>query len=286
MKSKSKKSKKIVVSIWDNKRFVVGFTMLMVFVILGFVVSNFSPYDPRSWGTVPEELPPSLKHPLGTTSLGRDVFWFLAEGIKNSLIIGLVAAIVGGAVGVTVGITAGFAGGVVDRILMAITDTFIAVPSLPILILLAFLFKGRASIMVLGLIISIFSWAWPARQVRAMTLSLRERDYISMAFFSGEKPYKILFFEIFPHVVPWTIANFINAILVAIGQEATLAVLGLSALEEATLGTGIYWAMQYQAIFRALWWWIASPVVAMIILFVSLFLTSKGLQEHLASRRS
>jgi len=283
---KLKKSKRVVVSIWDNRRFVVGFTILMVFIVFGFVISNFAPYDPRSWGVVVEELPPSFKHPLGTDSLGRDVFWFLAAGTKNSLIIGLIAAIVGGALGVIIGISAGFAGGVVDRVLMAITDTFIAIPSLPILILLAFLFKGRASIMILALIISIFSWAWPARQIRAMALSLRERDYISMAFFSGEKSYKILFFEIFPHIIPWTIANFINAVLVAIGQEAGLAVLGLSALEEATLGTGIYWAMQYQAIFRGLWWWISSPIIAIVVLFASLFLTSKGLQEHLASRRA
>jgi len=270
----------------NNLKLSLGFTLLFFFIIIGFIIPLFAPFDPIEWNSVPRDLPPSREHILGTTSLGQSVFWLLSKAIGNSLLIGLIVASFGTIVGVSIGLLAGFYGSLLDKILVLFIDTFIAVPSLPILILFASFFKGKASLLVLSGILSIFNWSWPARQVRSMVLSIRERNFIDTAYFSGEKTGWIIFGEILPHIFPWAASNFTNTVLVAIGMETGLAVIGLSNLKQATLGTMLFWSLNYQAMLRGLWWWIAPCVIAIILLFISLFLISTGLSEYLSSRRS
>jgi len=270
----------------NNLKLSLGFTLLLFFIVIGFIIPSFAPSDPVKWNSVPRDLPPSREYILGTTSLGQSVLWFLSKAIGNSLLIGSIVASFGTIVGVSIGLLAGFYGSLLDKILVLFIDTFIAVPSLPILILFASFFKGKASILVLSGILSIFNWSWPARQVRSMVLSIRERNFIDTAYFSGEKTGWIIFGEILPHIFPWAAANFTNTVLVAIGMETGLAVVGLSNLEQATLGTMLFWSLNYQAMLRGLWWWITPCVIAIILLFISLFLISTGLSEYLSSRRS
>src|SRR5690606_33885997 len=135
-----------------------------------------------------------------------------------------------------------------------------------------------------GVVLVIFNWPWPARQLRSMALSLRENDFISTSIFSGQSILKIILKEIFPFVAGWSIANFVNTILVAISSEAGLAVIGMSSNETATLGTMIYWANQHQAMLAGRWWWIGSPVVATILIFIALFLVMTGYQQYSALR--
>lgn len=268
-----------------NNRLKFGAFLLLIFVILGGVLPFFSPYDVRSWNEVPRNLNPSAEHLLGTTNLGQDTFWLLTFAIQNSLIIGVVVAFFATTIGVLAGLLAGFMGGIVDRILTLLMDVFIVVPSLPILILMASLLQGRASLMLISFILIIFNWPWPARQARSIALSMREREFINTARFSGSSVFSILTREIFPYIVSWAMANFVNTVLVAIATESGLAVIGLSSLEQATLGTMIYWALQHQALLGQRWWWIGSPVVAIIVLFFGLFLLSTGFADRSAERR-
>jgi peptide/nickel transport system permease protein len=268
-----------------NFRLAAGTVLLLGFVIMGVILPFFSPYDSRSWNVVPRNLQPSAEHLLGSTNLGQDTFWLLAKAIQNSLVVGLVVAFCATTIGVMVGLTAGFRGGLLDRILTLLMDVFIVVPSLPILILMASLLQGRASLILISLILVVFNWPWPARQARAMALSMREREFINTARFSGASSFKIITREIFPYILTWALANFINTVLVAIATESGLAVIGLSSLEDATLGSMIYWALQHQALLGARWWWIGSPVVAIILLFIGLFLTSTGFSDLAAERR-
>src|SRR5690606_16332880 len=117
--------------------------------------------DPFTYNTYRGKLPPSWTHPLGTTSMGQDVFWLLIEAIHNSLLIGFIVAWFGTVVGVFVGLFSGFVGGAADRILMVVTDTFVVIPSLPILVLMTSLMKGSATIVVMALVLGVFAWAWP-----------------------------------------------------------------------------------------------------------------------------
>jgi peptide/nickel transport system permease protein len=268
-----------------NFRLWCGSIILSIFLIIGFVLPLFNKEASITWATYPRNLSPSAEHFLGTTNLGQDTFLLLSESIKNSFTIGITVAFFATVIGVLAGLLAGFVGGFPDRLITLLTDSFIVIPSLPILILLSTLLRGNASVVYISVILIIFNWPWPARQVRSMTLSLRERDFISTAIFSGQNLMETVVKEIFPFVSSWAIANFINTILVAIAAESGLAVIGLSSNEKATLGTMIYWANQHQAMLAGRWWWIGSPVVTTALIFISLFLVMTGYQLYSAKRR-
>jgi peptide/nickel transport system permease protein len=168
---------------------------------------------------------------------------------------------------------------------MLATDSLIAIPSFPILIVLGALVRGRTSFQIVGLILVIFGWAWNARTVRSMALSIREREFISTARFSGASTLSIILREVFPYVYAYMVVGFINSILFVINTEAALAVIGLSKVEIPTLGSIIFWALNYNAMFTGQYTWIVAPVVATVLLFLSLFLTSTGYNELFAARR-
>ncbi len=268
-----------------SPRLTLGLIILAAFVILGGILPFFSPEDPRAWIRHPRNLPPSAEHPLGTTNLGQDTFWLLSYATQQSLFIGLFVAFFATLIGVFAGLAAGFIGGIPDRVITLLADVFIVVPSLPILILMSSLLQGRASLVLISVILILFNWPWPARQMRSIALSMRERQFVNTARFSGSRTIHILAEEIVPHIFSWAMANFVNTVLVAIAIESGLAVIGLSSLEEATLGTMIYWALQHQALLGQRWWWIGSPVVAIILLFIALFLISTGISSLSAERR-
>ncbi len=264
-------------SLLASPRIVWGTLILLVFVVLGAIMPWFAPADPRAWQTYPRNRSPSLDHWLGTTNLGQDIFWLLSWAIGNSLFLGVIVAFFATLIGVIAGLTAGFRGGLVDRALSFLMDATIAVPSLPILILMASILKGQASLPAISLILIAFNWPFPARQIRSVALSMREREFVHMAWFSGESVTAIISRQIFPYLRTWATANFINTILVGIAVESSLAVIGLSSADQATLGTMIYWALKYQALLAGRWWWIGPPVFAIILLFVGLFLLASGL---------
>ncbi len=268
-----------------NLQLKIGVPVLLAFLIIGFVFPLFMEGTPLDWGTYPKNRGPSTAHLLGTTSLGQDTFWMLVMSIRNSFVIGLLVALFATLIGVLVGLFSGFRGGLIDRAITLIIDTFIVIPQLPILILMGSLLKGRTSVLAISTILVLINWPWPGRQARAMAMSLRERDFIDTARFSGQGTFSIIIREIFPFVSGWSLANFVNTILVAIQAESSLAVIGLSNNSEATLGTMIYWANQYQAMLAGNWWWIGSPVAAITLIFVSLFLTLSGAQQRNAYRR-
>ena len=269
----------------NSPRIVFGFLILLTFIVMGAVLPWFAPADPRAWQSYPRNLQPSVQHLMGTTNLGQDIFWLLSWAIGNSLLLGAIVAFFSTLIGVVAGLIAGFRGGLVDRILSFMMDATIAIPSLPILILMASILKGKATLFSISLILIAFNWPFPGRQVRSVALSMRNREFVYLAWFSGESFKDILLRQIFPYLKTWSTANFVNTVLVGIAIESSLAVIGLSSADEATLGTMIYWAIKYQAILSERWWWIGPPVVAIIMLFVGLFLLASGLERRAQKAR-
>ena len=183
------------------------------------------------------------------------------------------------------GLAAGYSSGWVDRVLSFLMDALLCIPSLPILILLAALFGGQLSLPVVALALILFNWPYPGRQVRAVALTMREREFVNIAWFSGEFSFRILTRHIFPYIAGWSGANFINTVLVGIATETSLAVIGLSSAQQATIGTMIFWALKYQALLSQRYLWVGAPVVAIILMFISLFLVSSGLAIRSSARR-
>jgi len=268
-----------------NLRLVLGLFILVVMGVGSMILPAFAPVDPAIQASYMRNLPMSGAHWLGTNSLGQDTLWFLIFAVRNSLLLGILVAIGVTIVATIVGLSAGFIGGRFERVVMLVVDTFITIPLLPILIILGALIRGNTSFFTVGFIIIIFGWAWDARAVRSMALSLREREFINMARFSGANTAQILVREIFPYVSAYILVGFINIVLFAINTEATLAVIGLSKVEVPTLGSIIFWALSYNALFTGQYPWIVAPIVATITLFLGLFLTSTGFNQAFASKR-
>ncbi len=268
-----------------NARLKIGIAILVVFTLGSLVLPFFNKVDPTKQNVYPQKLPISLEHPLGTNSLGQDIFWWLVFSIRNSLILGITVSIFTTFVAGAVGLISGYLGGGADRVIMTLTDSIIAIPTFPILIVLATLLRGNTSFVIVGVILVIFGWAWRARTIRSMALSIREREFISMAKFSGSTTLEIVFKEIFPYVYAYLVVGFINAILWVINTEAALAVIGLSKVEIPTLGSILFWALNYNAFLTRQYVWIVAPVVATVCLFLGLFLTSTGYNQMYATRR-
>ncbi|MCW5720492.1 MAG: ABC transporter permease [Devosia sp.] len=266
-------------------RLYLGIVLIAACIILGGILPWFAPGDPLVWYSAPRNQSPSAAHWLGTTSLGQDVFWLLTYALRNSLLLGLVVAGFSTIIGVFLGLAAGYAGGWLDRVLSFFMDALLCIPSLPILILMAALFGGQLAMPIIAVALIVFNWPYPARQVRAVALTMREREFINVAWFSGESSVRILVRHIFPYIAGWSAANFINTVLVGISTESALAVIGLSSAQQATLGTMIYWAINYQALLAGKYVWIGSPVIAIVLLFIGLFLVSSGLSMRSAARR-
>lgn len=268
-----------------NPRLAIGLTILAIMGLGSMILPFFAPVDPSVQGSYMRNLPLSWSHWLGTNALGQDIFWYLVFSVRNSLALGVLVAVGVVTIATTVGLSAGYIGGRFERFVMLIVDTVITIPLLPVLIILGALIRGNTSFLTVGFIIIIFGWAWDARTIRSMALSLREREFINMARFSGANTAQIIIKEVLPYTAAYIVVGFINVILFAINTEAALAVIGLSKIEVPTLGSIIFWALNYNALFTGLYAWMVAPIVATVILFIGLFLTSTGFNAAFAERR-
>jgi peptide/nickel transport system permease protein len=229
-------------------------------------------------------LRPSAKYPLGTDSNGQDIFWQATFAVRNSLIIALIAGTVSRVIAILVGMIAGYKGGTTDRVLMFISDSLLVIPLFLVMVMFAMIVRRFLNLVVLGLLLSAFGWAWDARVIRSQILSLRERDFTKTAILSGMGTVKLVLNEYMPFAMPLIFSTLINNIAWAISLEITLAYLGLVNLTIPTLGTMLNWAITYQAIFLGRWWWVWTPVVISILLFIALYWLSVSISEYLDPR--
>ena len=258
-------------------------------ILLGLVagmaaLSLASPYAPLDTFVVAPDLPPSFAHPFGTTSRGQDVFWQLTFAIRNTLTFGIVVAVLSRLLSLAIGLLAGYKGGWVDRVLMAINDTFIAIPLFPILVLFYFVLRDAMSWAALAIIMALLGWAYDARLIRALALSLKTREFTYTGVFSGMTTRELLVREHLPYVMPIVFATTMNNMNWSIGLEVTLSVLGFTDINSPTVGGMIYWANQHTALVAGVWWWIAFPVILVVALFIGLFLLAVSMNEHIDPR--
>jgi peptide/nickel transport system permease protein len=274
---------KILRDLFRDYRFCFSFIVLLIILSMA-ILSLFSPHDPTLWNVVPKNLNPSVKYPLGTDSNGQDIFWQATFAVRNSLIISLIAASVSRVVAVLVGMVAGYTRGNTDRVLMFVSDGLLVIPLFLILVMMAMMIRKNMNLLVLGLLLSFFGWAWDARVIRSVILSLRERDFTKTAILSGTGTIKLVLNEYMPFAMPLIFSTLINNISWAIGLEMTLALLGLVDVNVPTLGTMLNWAIVYQAMFLGRWNWILTPVVLAVFMFIALYWLSVSISEYLDPR--
>jgi len=269
---------KLIHVVRGSRSLLVGLTIFIFLLIIGFVGPIFIPFDPIALGTFPPSQPPSPEHPLGTDDLGRDVLALTIVSLGMSLSIGLLAGGIAISLALVIGIISGYKGGLIDDILSSLIEIFLVIPLWPLLVFVATLVR-TITIPIMAILLAIFSWPWPARTIRSQVLSLRERLFVDLAKLSGLKDIEIVFREIVPNMLAYIVASFVSATAGAIMAEVGLEILGLGPQHTSSLGLMLYWIMFYSAVFRGMWWWVLPPIICIILIFTSLFLISMGIDE-------
>jgi peptide/nickel transport system permease protein len=257
--------------------FLIGVGLLLclvLFTTVGRLVVDPTLAEPLS--AMPNQ-PPSWETPFGTDSQGRDLLAVLVLGTGLTLKIGLLAGLMGIGIGTVVGLVAAYHGGLVDLVLRWVIDVGLTIPPLLLLIVIASSIQGNLDSTGMALVIGLLSWFGPSRQVRAQALVMRRAGYVLTARLSGRGSLAIIFLEILPNLLPFLMAALVLTTSAAILSSVGLEALGLGPKDEPTLGMTVYWMLYYTAFMRGLWWWILSPIVLLVILFVALYLISLGL---------
>lgn len=251
---------------------IVGF-----FVLMAIIGPLFVRYNPSAMGT--EMIaPPSGAHWLGTTQSGQDVFAQLIDGSRPTLIVAFVSATIATVVSVAVGLAGGYLGGTSDELLSVLSNIFLVIPALPLVIVLAGYLPNKGDISVM-LVIALTGWAWGARVIRAQTLSIRRRDFVEAARAVGESTTRILFWEILPNETAIVTASFLFTVIFAVLTAAGLAFLGLANVSEWSWGTMLYWAQNDSALQSGAWWWFVPPGLCIALLGTGLSLMNFGFDE-------
>ncbi|MHB2169045.1 ABC transporter permease [Alsobacter sp. R-9] len=266
-----------------NIEFRIGIVLVGVVLVMAGL-SFVSPYSPVDVYVVAPDVPPSAAHWFGTTSRGQDVFWQLTFALRNTLAFGFVVAILSRVISLVVGLLSGYKGGWVDRALMSLNDTFIVIPLFPILILFYFVLRDAMSWALLAVIMACLGWAYDARLIRSVAMSLKTREFTQTSVFSGMTTREILVREHLPYVMPIVFSTTMNNMNWSIGLEVTLSVLGFTDINTPTIGGMIYWANQHTAIVAGIWWWIAFPVIFVVMAFVGLYLLAVSMNEYIDPR--
>jgi len=261
----------------SNRKFVIGFVLLLIVVIAGLLPPVLGIHFPE-FGSAPSFRKPSAQFPLGTDGLGRDLLVVLLYSIQTSLYIGFLAGGFGTVLGLTVGLISGYRGGAVDDVLRSLIDIFLVIPLWPILILISASVKSLTIPLMAGLL-AAFSWQGSARTIRAQALSLKEREFVSIAQLSGLRTLEIVFAEILPNMIPFVAAGFVMSVTGAILAEVSLEVIGLAPPKATSVGLMLYWAQQYSATVKGWWWWAIPPILVLILIFTSLYLIMTGFDE-------
>ena len=220
--------------------------------------------------------------PLGTDNFGRDVLTELVSAAGVSLLIGLVAGTIATLIGLTLGLLAGYIGGWVDDGIMFITNLFIVIPTIVLLILISFsIGQDKRGAFTIAVVIGFTSWVWTARAVRAQVLSLRNRDHVSLSKLSGHSVVYIIVSDILPYIASYVVMALILQISTAILLEASLSLLGLGprTTEVPTLGLMMNWAMIYQAQIMGKWWAYLPVLITIALITFSMNLMNTGLDQ-------
>ena len=261
-------------TLWSNRKARVGLCIIGFDILIAICAPLIAPHSPTATTFTPYSGPTATNW-LGTTGNGQDVFSQMIYGSRITLLVGLAAGALATLVAVTMGLVAGYRPGPVDEVLSFITNLALVIPGLPLMIILAAYLQGR-SIWTIVLVVAFTSWATGARVIRSQATTLRSREYVTAAVFSGERLFRIVFREILPNMTSLVAASFFGAATAAILAEASLEFLGLGNPSTVSWGTILYFAQQQNALLTGQWVLVFAPGLAIALLAVSFTLVNFG----------
>jgi len=259
-----------------NKKVIVGLVLFLSIVLLALVGPMLTPYDYEEYAGMPYD-PPSPNHWFGTTIMGRDVFTLTVYGLRSTLLVGFIAGTIATVVGCIIGFLAGYYGGSwFDEILMMITNIFVVIPQLALLIIISAFLKVRG-IIVMSVIVSATAWPWTARAVRSQTLSLKNQEYVSLSRISALSVARILREDIASNMFSYVFMVFILQFNGTMLSTVQLEFLGLGPTRGVSLGLVMQDAVNWNAIQLGMWWWAIIPGLIITVMITSLYLVNTGL---------
>ena len=268
-----------------HKTGVVGAAMLGIALLVAILAPLIAPYDPYEPVRItPDDIfqRPSPAHLLGTDDAGKDVLSSLIFGARVSLTVGFAAAAIAILIGATVGIVAGYQRGWFGSLLMRITDIFLVIPDLALMIVLVAIIGPSLGTIIL--VIGILGWTGTARLVRAQTLSVRERKYVMRAKAVGAGDVHILRRHILPAVLPLMLANMVLVVSLAILDESSLAFLGLGDPTLISWGQMLNFAFDRGAVSVGAWWALLAPGFAIVWVVLGTTLLGTALEDAVNPR--
>ena len=263
-----------------NKSLAIGLLLLLflvAFTVIGLLAIDHKLAYPLA---VKPKQPPSAQYPFGTDFFGRDLLAAMVIGMWQTALIGLIAGAVGTIIGVVLGFISAYFGGLMDAGIKGVCQILTPIPAFLIQIIVAGSLDRRdVTIYTMALVVVLLAWMAPTLVVRAQVLTMKERQFVSVAKLSGVGDLGIIFGEIMPNLLPFLAAAFVAQVFSAVFASFYLAVLGLGPLREPLLGN-IIWAAQLQgAFFNGWWWWPIEPALALVLILGSLALINMGLDE-------
>jgi peptide/nickel transport system ATP-binding protein/peptide/nickel transport system permease protein len=296
-----------------SPKVIAGLVIIGVFGLVAIISRWIVPYSPnrtdtQNWvqhvlvpgtgpGTdfpanyYPLPLAPSAAHWLGTTVFAQDVVSQLLSSTQATMFVGLVAAAIATVLSIVFGVTAGYIGGATDEGLSLVANVFLAIPGIPLLIVLAdYVPSAGSSIALVAAIIAVTTWAYTARTLRAQTLSLRNRDFVEASRVSGEGRARIILVEILPNLVPIVAASFLFTTISGVYAYVSISFLGVAGSPTGSPAGLWNWgemlreALANNAVRGGWWWWWAPPGICVALLGTGLALLNFGIDEFINPR--
>lgn len=262
-----------------NRKAMAGLIIFLIFLAMAVVPQLFTsvkhPNDAAQYASLAH---PGSHHWLGTTQLGQDIYAQLIYGTRQSLVIALIAGFFATVLSVLIGVSAAYLGGIGDEALSLLTNVFLVIPTFPLIIVLA-TYAGKGNLLVVIVVLVVTGWSYGANQLRAQTLSLRNRDFLESARVRGERRSYIIVAELLPTMTSLIVANFLGAALYAVLTAAGLQFLGLGDPSSLSWGTMLYWSQNDGALQSGFPVWAIAPGICVALLGASFALLNYAFDE-------
>lgn len=255
-------------TIWANKKSRIGVVILAIFVLMAIFAPLIAPYDPHE-NTFGRNEQASGAHWFGTNAAGQDVLSRVIFGARVSVVVGFVAGGLATVIAVLIGLSWGYLRTFAGDVINFIVNLFLIIPALPLMIVIAAYLQNGGLPMII-LVIVITGWAWGARVLHSQTQSLRSRDFVTAAIFSGERAWRIVFREILPNMTSLIVGSFFGAATAAILAEAGLEFLGLGDTTTVSWGTMLFWSQNSNSLLTGQWILLLAPGLCIALLATSM----------------
>jgi peptide/nickel transport system permease protein len=264
-----------------NPGAATGGIVFLVLLLLSLPAKFVAPYDPHAT-FAPTYRPPSPAHWLGLDDGGHDMVSLLIYGTRTSIFVGFAASIIAIVIGVSLGVAAGYWGRGPDAAISSITDFFLVIPEVPLMMVIAAVWGQGLNKMIL--IIGGLLWTWTVRVIRSQVMSVKERVYVRRAKALGATDWRIITRHVLPQVAPLIIVNFVLTVAVAVFDESALSFLGLGDPRAISLGRLLENADQGGAATLGAWWALIPAGAVIAILILSLTLMGQAVEDALNPR--